>query len=188
MTNLLRVDKRERLIAAAMELFYNQGVHRTTLADIAAAADVPLGNVYYYFKTRDDLVDAVVEQRGNEIRDALGRLDQRRTAKARLKGLAEMWTEQADLIVESGCPLGGLSYELSKSHDEVAGHARVLLGTILDWAEHQFREMGRRDARSLSLQLIGAIQGAVLLSNALGDVALLRAEIRRLERWIDSVG
>ena len=42
-------NKRERLMAAACRLFYEQGVERTTLADIAAAADVPLGNVYYYF-------------------------------------------------------------------------------------------------------------------------------------------
>ena len=55
-----RPGKRERLIAAAVELVYRQGVARTTLADIAQAADVPVGNVYYYFKTKDDIIAAVV--------------------------------------------------------------------------------------------------------------------------------
>jgi TetR/AcrR family transcriptional repressor of nem operon len=43
--------KRERLVAAATKMLHEQGVEKTTLADTAAAADVPLGNVYYYFKT-----------------------------------------------------------------------------------------------------------------------------------------
>jgi AcrR family transcriptional regulator len=40
-----RVDKRERLVEGAAELFYEQGVHPTTLADVAERADVPLENV-----------------------------------------------------------------------------------------------------------------------------------------------
>ena len=62
-----RPAKRDRLIDAASQLFYEQGVERTTIADIAAAADVPAGNVYYYFKTKDDIVDAVVSMRIGEI-------------------------------------------------------------------------------------------------------------------------
>ena len=43
--------KRARLVAAACQVLHEQGVERTTLADIALAAGVPVGNVYYYFKT-----------------------------------------------------------------------------------------------------------------------------------------
>jgi TetR/AcrR family transcriptional repressor of nem operon len=54
--------KRERLVAAAGRVLYENSVEKATLADIAAAADVPLGNVYYYyFKTKDALVTAVIE-------------------------------------------------------------------------------------------------------------------------------
>ena len=45
--------KRDRLIEAAKEKFYQQGVARTTLADIAQQAQVPLGNVYYHFRTKE---------------------------------------------------------------------------------------------------------------------------------------
>ena len=41
-----RPGKRERLVAAATKLLHQQGIERTTLADIANAADVPAGNVY----------------------------------------------------------------------------------------------------------------------------------------------
>jgi TetR/AcrR family transcriptional repressor of nem operon len=50
---LTRPGKRERLLGAAADLLYRQGVEKTTLADIAQAADVALGNIYYYFKTKD---------------------------------------------------------------------------------------------------------------------------------------
>ena len=40
-----RPGKRDRLIAAAREMIHRQGVEATTLADIAEASDVPLGNI-----------------------------------------------------------------------------------------------------------------------------------------------
>jgi TetR/AcrR family transcriptional repressor of nem operon len=67
--------KRERLIAAAAETFYAAGVEKTTLADIAAAAGIPLGNVYYYFKTKDALVQAVVEAHLTEASTMLAAID-----------------------------------------------------------------------------------------------------------------
>jgi AcrR family transcriptional regulator len=53
--------KRERLVAAAAQMLHQQGVEATTLADIAKAAGIPLGNVYYYFKAKSDIITAVIE-------------------------------------------------------------------------------------------------------------------------------
>ena len=53
-------DKRTRLIETAMNLAYRNGFRETSLADIAQAAHVPVGNVYYYFKTKEELGEAVV--------------------------------------------------------------------------------------------------------------------------------
>src|SRR3954471_13214863 len=83
-----RPGKRERLVSAACELVYRQGVARTTLADIAQAADVPVGNVYYYFKTKDDIIAAVVRAHGEGLESTLGDLERRhRGPEARLKAL-----------------------------------------------------------------------------------------------------
>ena len=62
----------------------------TTLADIAHAADVPLGNVYYYFKTKDELVDAVIASRAQDVGPPWQALEQHRTPKARLKAFVRM--------------------------------------------------------------------------------------------------
>jgi len=72
-----RPGKRERLVAAAVELLHQQGIERTTLADIAAAADVPVGNVYYYFKTKDDVIAAVIEAHAHQVKVTLAEIDAR---------------------------------------------------------------------------------------------------------------
>src|SRR6266481_1548351 len=57
------IDKRAQLVSAAVSLAYQNGFGATSLADIAREAKVPLGNVYYYFKTKDEIGDAIVEWR-----------------------------------------------------------------------------------------------------------------------------
>src|ERR1700730_7456543 len=57
------IDKRSRLVSAAVGLAYQNGFEATSLADIAREAKVPLGNVYYYFKTKDEIGEAIVEMR-----------------------------------------------------------------------------------------------------------------------------
>src|ERR1700692_4449248 len=56
-------DKRSQLVSAAVSLAYQNRVGATSLADIAREAKVPLGNVYYYFKTKDEIGEAIVELR-----------------------------------------------------------------------------------------------------------------------------
>jgi len=182
-----RPGKRERLVASATELLHQDGVQATTLAQIANAADVPPGNVYYYFKTRDDLVHAVIDSRAEQISGLLRSLDRRSSPGARLKGLANSWAEVAELVAAHGCPLGSLSSELNKCDHDLAGAAAKLFGLVLDWSEEQFRAMGRRNARDLAITLFAGVQGAALLADTLGDPKIMRREARRLERWIDQL-
>jgi len=179
--------KRERLIAAACDLFYRQGIAATTLAHIAEAAEVPLGNMYYYFKTKDDIVAAVVEARTEEIRSATAALQRRHgSPKARLKALVGLLAESREMIAEHGCPYGTLCTELAnsgKSHLLTA----PLMQTLLDWTEQQFHAMGRRDAHDLALELVIAYQGSAVLTNALVQPELMAHEARRLEKWITAL-
>jgi AcrR family transcriptional regulator len=182
-----RPGKRERLVASAGELLHRRGAEAPTLAEIAHAADVPPGNVYYYFKTRDDLVRAVIEARAGEVRALLASLESRATPRLRLRAMARSWTDMADLVVAFGCPIGSLASELSRREDPLAAEAAAPIKIIIDWAAGQFRAMGRRDARDLATTLLGGIQGAAVLANALQDPRLLARETRRLERWIDDL-
>jgi AcrR family transcriptional regulator len=190
MTDLdqIRPGKRERLVTAAQDLVYRQGVARTTLAHIAEAADVPVGNVYYYFKTKDDIVSAVVQTQTQQIESTLAELERRhRSPKARLKALIRFLAEHADSTAQYGCPHGTLSTEMAKQAERSDLIAAALMQVQLDWAEQQFQAMGRRDAHDLAVELLVGYQGSAVLTNALGQPDLMTRQARRLEKWIDAL-
>jgi len=180
-------DKRQRLILGAREVIHEQGVEKTTIADIAEAADVPVGNVYYYFKTKDELVEAAIDSSAKDVRALLESLERHRSPQARLKGLVGALADQSEHVARSGCPLGSLCSELDKRTDGLDRTCAQLLELPIVWAERQFREMGRKDARELAVALMASYQGIALLTNTFRDPKLMNREARRLNRWIDSL-
>jgi TetR/AcrR family transcriptional regulator, transcriptional repressor for nem operon len=179
--------KRERLIDGAVRVFHEHGVESSSLADIAQQADVPVGNVYYYFRTKDDLLKAALDAHAGEVGRALAELDQHRTPKARLRAFVRMLAGQTELTARYGCPQGSLCSELDKRDDVVSRRCADLMRLPIDWAARQFRELGRRDADELATALIASYQGIALLANTFRDPELMARECRRLERWIDSL-
>jgi TetR/AcrR family transcriptional regulator, transcriptional repressor for nem operon len=186
-TSEAKLGKRERLVASARALIHQQGVEKTTIAEIARAADVPAGNVYYYFKTKDDLVSAAIDGYASNVHGLLRSLDTHRTPQARVKALVRELTAQRELAAQYGCPMGSLCSELDKRTDGLNRTCAQMLQLPIEWAEQQFRAMGRRDARDLAVALIASYQGIALLTNTLRDPELMTREARRLERWIDSL-
>jgi TetR/AcrR family transcriptional regulator, transcriptional repressor for nem operon len=181
-----RAGKRERLIAAAGDLLHQRGASTTTLAQVAEAARVPTGNVYYYFKTKDDLVRAVIDARSDQVRAMLDRLRSEDDPVARLKALANQWVEMRDLVARYGCPFGTLAAELDRRDDGLDEHAAQPIALILDWAEEQFREWGRPDPRTQAIAFFASVQGGALLANALRDPDLMTTQVRHVESWLDA--
>jgi TetR/AcrR family transcriptional regulator, transcriptional repressor for nem operon len=179
--------KRERLIAAARQVLYEHGVEHATLADIAVAADVPLGNMYYYFKTKDALVSAVIEGYRHDFADLSARAGHADNPAGRLKALLQLLTARQERLARFGCPIGSLSSELDKRDGDLRDEVGTILGAAIDWAETQFRALGRDDARELAVALLAAYQGIAVLAAALRQPDLIGVEAARLNRWIDSL-
>src|SRR6202453_832621 len=140
-----KLEKRARLIRTAVKLAYRRGFRETSLADIAAAAKIPVGNVYYYFKTKDEIGEAIVEQRLLEVRALQEQWDQRGSPKERLLACIENTPENRDLLARGGCPVGTLCSELHKEGGPLAKKATALFAELLGWIEDQFRAIGRGD-------------------------------------------
>jgi TetR/AcrR family transcriptional regulator, transcriptional repressor for nem operon len=180
--------KRERLIESARGLIHEQGVHRTTLAAVAQRAHVPLGNVYYYFKTKDELVGAVLDCYQEQAEALIRAFERHRSPQARLKALVQNWADMRDTVARYGCPMGTLCAEVDKLEDGADREAAAaVMARIIDWAEEQFRQLGRRDARDLALALFAGIQGAALLANTFRDPTILTRQARHLGRSIDEL-
>jgi TetR/AcrR family transcriptional repressor of nem operon len=183
-----RPGKRGRLVAAATQLLHQQGSERTTLADVAKLADVPAGNVYYYFKTKDDVIAAVIDAHAQQIKTTLASIESRhRSPKTRLKALVRELASQSEIVAQYGCPLGSLCSELDKRGPDPAFTVAELMRIPLQWAGAQFRQLGRRDAHDLAFDLLAAYEGNALLANTLRDPNVLSAAVRRLDRWIEAL-
>jgi TetR/AcrR family transcriptional regulator, transcriptional repressor for nem operon len=182
-----RPGKRERLVKSAQALIHEQGAHRTTLADIAERAEVPLGNVYYYFKSKDELIGAVLDSYQEEAAALTRAFERHRSPQARLKALVHNWSAMRETVARHGCPMGTLCTELDKDEGGRDRDAAAVMAIIIDWAEDQFRQLGRRDARDLAMALFAGIQGAALLANTFRDPTILTRQGHHLERWIDTL-
>ncbi|GGZ05369.1 TetR/AcrR family transcriptional regulator [Streptomyces poonensis] len=181
-------EKRRRLTAAAARVLHEQGVERTTLADIARAADVPVGNVYYYFKTKDELVRAALSEHSAHLDELTGELARLPDPRDRLKALINTWVDQRETAARHGCPTGTLAVELDKRADGTLDmEAGAVLRRLLDWAAGQFRELGLSAPDDLAVTLISGYQGMSLLANALRDPEIMTREGARLLSWLDSL-
>src|SRR5258707_4863740 len=131
-------SKRDRLIEAAKIMFYQQGVTGTTLADIAQRAQIPLGNVYYHFRTKEALVEAVIQAHVQELQSLFAQLDRQPDPRQRLLGLlaAERASEHA--LARYACPHGSLSQELNKDDGQPANIAVRLLPSYMNRESTQF--------------------------------------------------
>src|SRR5690606_30127090 len=104
-----------------------QGYRATTLAHLAEEADVPLGNIYYYFKTKEEIGNAILEQRKCEFSAMRERLAGIATPQGRLIAFVEMSIANAPMVAERGCPMGSLTADMLKDDGELASKANVLL-------------------------------------------------------------
>ncbi|MGM0453538.1 MAG: TetR/AcrR family transcriptional regulator [Thermodesulfobacteriota bacterium] len=62
-----QADKRQQIIDAASGLIVEQGIEKTSLTDIAKAAGMSKGSLYYYYATKDDLIFDITETHINQI-------------------------------------------------------------------------------------------------------------------------
>lgn len=183
-----KTDKRIRLIEAAKVLIHQQGFNLTTLADIAQEADVPLGNVYYYFKTKEAIGNAVIEKRASEWAERLATWSEIANPLERLTAFVQYSLEDLDTTARYGCPVGGLCQELGKQGGPLADMAAKLLHDVLRWSEEQFKALGLGDkAASYALNLVSTIQGMFLLTHTFKDPKLATRQVQQLQTWLEGL-
>lgn len=183
-----KTDKRIRLIEAAKTLIHQQGFNLTTLADIAQEADVPLGNVYYYFKTKEAIGMAVIEKRAHEWAERLAGWSEISDPLARLMTMINYGLENIEITARFGCPIGGLCQELGKQGGALSDLAAKLLHDILQWSEEQFRALNFADkAAGLALNLVSSVQGMFLLTHTFKDPKLAQRHSEELRIWLETL-
>lgn len=177
---------RQRIIDAADELFYQKGYNQSAFSDVVGLTGLSKGNITYYFKSKGELLAAVIEQRKSRISDLLHGWDREfPNAEERLNRFAEMLMIETGSLIKFGCPMGSLISELGKTNGVMAPEAREMFDLFISWLTRQFTGYGysRKQARQLAFRFLSQAQGASLLAHAYGDEEIIRRSVLDLKEW-----
>jgi TetR/AcrR family transcriptional repressor of nem operon len=182
---------RDRVVQAAMELFWRKGYGSTSIADILETAQVNSGSLYYFFKGKQELLVAVLEA----YRDGIGPML-----------LEPSWGEVADpiekifallgtyrrLLVETdcfyGCPIGSLALELHEPDPEVR---EMLAANFTGWTDAVkgcLDEAGlaeRTDTQALAELVLNVMEGGVMQTRTHRDIGHFDRSVAQLHNYID---
>ena len=116
-------EKRGRIEEAAKELFIKRGFHATPMRDIARAADTSLGNLYNYYRTKEDILESIIE-------------DYQKVIDSRLRSIFEEIEEpfEPESLARFGHRVGGL----------VSAHSDfwlLMYIDVLEFENRHFRKM-----------------------------------------------
>lgn len=181
-----RKATRDHIVEAADRLFYRQGFEHTSFADIADVVRISRGNFYYHFKTKDEILDAVIEARLAERRAMLERWEaEGKTPEECIRRFIDILIVNRDKIMRHGCPIGTLSTELAKLSHGAQDEANGLFTLFRTWLRRQFEQLGRTaDADVLAMHLLARSQGVATLANAFRDEAFVRHEVQAMYDWL----
>jgi AcrR family transcriptional regulator len=184
-----RQTTREHIIEAADGLFYRQGYEHTSFSDIADVVRISRGNFYHHFKTKDEILDAVINRRLADTRKMLDKweIEGERPAD-RIRSFIDILITNRPDIERYGCPVGSLCTELAKLNHAAQPEANELFTLFRTWLRRQFTLLGREaDADALAMHLLARSQGVATLSNSFHDENFIRQEVEQMSGWLNSL-
>ncbi len=181
---------KSRIIDIADLLFYQQGFEHTSFADIANKAGISRGNFYHHFKSKDNILDAVIERRLANTEKMLADWHQEEaSAEARIKCFINILVMNRSKIKRYGCPVGTLTAELAKLSHPSLKDANKVFTLFKFWLERQFRLLGKdaETASDLAMQLLARSQGIATVASAFNNESFLYNEVETLHQWIHDI-
>jgi AcrR family transcriptional regulator len=182
---------REKIIAAAMELFWLKGYHSTSIADLLSRTQLNSGSLYHVFPSKQDVLIGVLEAYRDGIHEQLlepawgGVTDP-------IEKIFALLRLYRNLIVETdctyGCPIGSLALELHEPDPQV----RALLAANFEgWSnavEARLSEAGARlppdvDIQALAQFVLTVMEGGVMQARTHRDVGYFDRAVQQLREY-----
>jgi TetR/AcrR family transcriptional regulator, transcriptional repressor for nem operon len=180
-------DARERLVAAAVELFYARGYQGVGIDELCERAGVRKGSFYYFFPSKRDLVLAALDHRWKLAKEYMvapilgGDVPPLERIRRFFAAIADASTQEKSSTGEcGGCAFGNLSAEMSshdakirqrvrKVFDEIAGYVETALEQAVECGEAPGIKPPE-NARAL----VAYMEGLLLLARTHNDPGILR--------------
>lgn len=180
---------RNEIIGAANTLFYHRGYNQTSFSDIVDQTGIRRGNINHYFKTKNDILKAVIEQRVSEYQAMFSSWEKQYIdPKDRLHCFVQMVASNKNNLTRYGCPIGTLNAELGKDSCDFQNAARSLFDVFSDWLTQQFKMLDRpRKAQARALHLLGRAEGVSVIAHVYNDPTIVTTEVKIIQKWIDEL-
>jgi AcrR family transcriptional regulator len=186
---------RERIVEHAAGLFAERGVAGTSLDEVLAAAGAGKGQLYHYFRGRDELVEAAVAHRCTQVVAGLTRALETVSSLAGLEKALAGFVAGFEQMGLPGCPIGTLATEVAGRNESAREQAAAGFDAweqLFADALERMRERGelRSDASpaALATALLASIEGGMALSQARKDAASLHiaveAGLGQVRTWL----
>ncbi|MBL1242456.1 MAG: TetR/AcrR family transcriptional regulator [OCS116 cluster bacterium] len=184
-----KISTRAQIIQHADQLFYQQGFENTSFADIAGMVKISRGNFYHHFKSKDEILKAVIELR---LANTQNMLDKWQTStdnptkriECFIKILITNWSK----IKYYGCPVGTLTSELAKLNHSLQANANELFSLFRNWLAAQFELMGQvKKADAFAMHILARSQGVATLGNSFRDENFVKQEVEQMCDWLNSL-
>ena len=179
---------RERLILAAMQLFWEKGYNSTSVADVLHAAKVNSGSLYHFFPGKQDLLLAVLETYRQGI-DAMLLAPAWKGVSDPIERVFALLAQYRKSVVQTdcvyGCPIGSLALEIHEPDPPVRKAMAANFNAWVDAIERCLDDAGDRlprktDRRALAEFVLTTMEGGVMQARTHRDVAYFDKGVAQL--------
>ena len=178
---------RQQIIESADDLFYERGFEHTSFSDIALAVNISRGNFYYHFKTKDQILDAVIDFRLSSTSEMLDEWHRAGDGPMeRIFSFIQILIQNRLKIRKFGCPVGTLCSELIKlDHPAQTGASRIYM-LFRTWLGRQFIQIGygKKESDYYAMHVLAFSQGVATLANAFDDEQFILQEVKNKKQWL----
>jgi TetR/AcrR family transcriptional repressor of nem operon len=183
---------RAALVATTARLMNEQGWLLASLSQVMEATGLRKGGLYRHFDSRDTLLIAAFDHAVGQVRDRLlAAVAAADTAPARLLAMLDAYAVEDAVPLPGGCPIMNGAIESDHAHPALHARALAAMGQwrgLVERIVHAGVRAGELrhglDAAEVSAVVVGALEGAVMLSHLQRSAQPLAAATRHLRRYV----
>ena len=179
------MDTRGRIVEAARELFWEKGFAATGMSELLAKAGANSGSFYYFFESKDALLNTVLQSYVELLEPQL--LRKAFKAKDPIERVFGLLAVYRGALVQTGCtygcPIGRLALEIDP--ENTPAHA-LIAENFSKWraaVEGCLREAGVASAREAACLVLAAMEGGVMQSRAQRSTEPFDACVKQLRQF-----
>jgi AcrR family transcriptional regulator len=178
-------QRRDAIVAAAARLFWVRGFSATSIAEIAGEADVPQGNMFYYFRTKAELALAVADVFLDETQSLISEAEAASPdPRERIRFLLQRLGQSNRSRVDNGCPISAAVRDFRRAAPDASARAGQSFELRVSFIARELQKTGPRPSIAMARARAVVIewQGGIALAHAFNDMTVLSESLRRAEQ------